>query len=95
MDYEQSESQNLGIWVGEEIVFEVEWKKQGVLIVEVLIWLVITVGIFCTASCSLIYCLQLQAAVNNSRLFCMRVSNQSNGFAFVESNGIGNYLGHP
>lgn len=76
-------------------MFEVEWKKQGVLIVEVLIWLVITVGIFCTASCSLIYCLQLQAAVNNSRLFCMHVSNQSNGFAFVESNGIGNYLGHP
>lgn len=51
-------------------------------------------GISCTASYSLIYCLQLQAAVNNSRLFCMHDSNQSNGLAFVESDGIGN-LGHP
>lgn len=27
--------------------------------------------------------------------FCMHDSNQSNGLTFVESDGIGNYLGHP
>lgn len=54
-----------------------------------------SVGIFCIASYSLIYCLQLQAAVNNSRLFCMHDLNRSNGLASVETDEVGNYLGHP
>lgn len=51
-------------------------------------------GGFCTDSCSLIYCLQLQAAVSNSSLFHMHYLNQSNGVSFVESDRICNYLGH-
>lgn len=94
MSWEQSEPLNLGIWAGEEIVFEAGWKKEGIFIAEASIWLVITVGMFCTASYSLIHCLQLQAAVNNSGLFCMQDSNQSTGLASVEPDGIGNYLGH-
>jgi len=40
------------------------------------------------------YCLQLQAVVNDSRLLCMHDSNEGNGLAFVESDETGNYLGH-
>lgn len=51
-------------------------------------------GMFCTDSCSLVYYLQLQGGVNNSRLFCMNYLNQSNGVSFVEHDEIGNYIGH-
>jgi len=80
--------------VGQEIILEVRWKEESVFSAEVLIWLVIIVGMFCTDSCSLIYYLQLQAAVNNSRLFCMNNLNQSYGVSFVEPDEIGNYIGH-
>lgn len=49
---------------------------------------------FCTDSCSLIYYLQLECGVNNSRLFCMNNLNQSNEVSFVEHDEIGNYIGH-
>lgn len=45
---------NLGIWVGQKIVLEVRWKEKGVFGAEILIWFVITAGVFCADSCSLI-----------------------------------------
>lgn len=52
----------------EGTVFEVRWKKEGVLSADMLISLVMTVGVFCTGSS---ICLQLQSLGNNSGLFCM------------------------
>lgn len=37
---------NLRVWVGQKIVFEVRWKEKGVISAEILIWFVITVGVF-------------------------------------------------
>lgn len=51
----------------EGTVFEVRWKKEGVLSADMLISLVMTVAVFCTGSS---ICLQLQSVVNNSGLFC-------------------------